>query len=62
MRAYRYKLTLPATDDTHLLPQSFFVMVLAINGETAKAALKQHYPQENLEIEWDSITDTLIQA
>lgn len=61
MIAYRYLVRFAAVED-QVKPDDLFVIVIAPNGETARMALNQQFPQPGTTFAYTSQTNTIIQT
>ena len=61
MIAYRYLVKFTAVENT-VKPDDFFVIVIAVNGETAHTALNQQFPQPGMIFSYQSQTTAIIQT
>lgn len=67
MTAFRYEIKFPEPvveegKETPVKQDDFFIVVIAPNGDTARAALKQQFPLEGMIFAYQSQTEAVMQA
>lgn len=67
MTAYRYEIKFPEPvveegKETPPKQEDFFIIVIAPNGDTARAALKQQFPLEGMHFMYQNQTEHILQA